>query len=516
MTGLAVLPNYNVVCVSTLAGELRFYNALADGMRLCLTVERVPSTTTCLAYDVSNTAETSSGARSKIAVGNVAGGVVVFEFSSADNKDNPFWSVDDTHSPSYVLDDIIEATAAETAGGVKQYRSPFNAFRFAGLHSDPVNQVEFYDAGKWFVSVSGDSHRSMAYCRVWIESGSSPVCRYASVADGFWCVCAIDNERVATGGMDSSVRLWDAVLTAMDGRQSKTSIRCADELAGHEKAVQHVFYNRANGHLYSVSADRAIKVWDVRGIGACLYTFGDAAAATDAFDYRRRVPALFNRRESMIAMAVGDAFVSVKCGKDTDGGSRRVTDGSHDTPVTKTMYNRLFRVLISVSGEDSVIAVWNLSTGDLITKRAMAHTRELFGQTLPVEITAANFDASGGLLVTGAVNGTVHLWDPNNGTCLNRLQIPSKCRISEVIWLANKVLLKSNAKAPLLVRATIRSKKIFLTEYSNQVAKYSTRYRMWERVNLFIFFFTRFYFLTPIPVRDEFSATLHTPLKTIQ
>lgn len=422
-----------------MSGELRFYNATADEFRLCMTVQRIPSTVTCLAYHAYGPNDQSK-APPKIAMGNLAGDVIVFEFLSAEVKENPFraWSIEDARPRLYSFDELVasvtHAARNHTTDNGHQMvppppPPPFRAHQLAGLHSGPVNQVEFCDSGLSFVSVSGDSSKSMACCRV--DSGWPT--RYVAVADGFWSATTVGDTRVATGGMDGSVRLWDVFW---DKTTAAVAIQCT-ELDGHDIAVEHVFHNRTNGYLYSVSADREIKVWDVQA-ETWLYTFGDAAQATSAFDYRQWFPAMFNQADQLLAMAIGGSIVLVKCGRDATG-ARRTTDESHDAAVTKTMYSRLYRVLISVSGADSVIVVWNVTTGQPIIKRTMAHTRQLYGQALPVEITAANFDSSGGLLVTGAANGTVHLWDPNNGACLNRLQIPSKCRISDIVWLPDKV-----------------------------------------------------------------------------
>lgn len=143
---------------------------------------------------------------------------------------------------------------------------------------------------------------------------------------------------------------------------------------------------------------------------------------------------------------MGPRFVTVKCGKNAAAGGLHAEghayygdDDSHESACVRTLYNDLYGWLISVSAEDSVIAVWDPHKGELVSKRNMAHTEVVFCETLPVEITAANFDPSGGLLVTVAANGSVCMWDPNTLNCLNKLQTPSRGRIVEVIWLPNKV-----------------------------------------------------------------------------
>lgn len=188
------------------------------------------------------------------------------------------------------------------------------------------------------------------------------------------------------------------------------------------------------------------KVWDVR-YEVCLITYDGALCPVD----RRRFGATvghFNQPDQVFTMVTDDGhtFRSVKCGKSAGSGGLHAEgrahfgdDDTHDSECVRTLYNDLYGYLVSVSATDSAIAVWNPRDGELVAKRTMAHTEMIFCETLPVEITAAGFDPSGGLLVTAAANGSVHMWDPNTAACLNKLQTPSRGRITEVIWLPNKV-----------------------------------------------------------------------------
>lgn len=421
------MPDFDVVCVSTLDYELQFYNASPNDFKLCMTITDTPNTTTCLAYSF----DENNRIYSKLAIGDLMGGVFVLEVLSS-KKMNPFRGrPDETRPPSYRFDEIVKGPPVPNSKGggaaaaqKKKYPSPFHAYRFPGIHVASVNHIEFCDSGKSFVSLSVSdtkAHKSMAYCC--LKSGTV---RYVPSTDGL-CVCAVDTVHLATGGMDKSVRLWDVCGDPM---------RCT-EIGSHDKEVRYVFVNQSNGHLYTVSTDHVIKLWDLSK-AACLLTFEGAVPPTAADDHRRWYTAHFNQLDQVFVMVVGDVFMLVRCG-DTAKHVHAICNDSHDAAVVKTLYNSLFRLLISVSGADSVISVWNLYTGELITRRTLAHSMNMYCKTLPVEITAATFDPSGGLLATGAINGTIHMWNPNNGTCLNRLQIPSKSRISEIIWLPNKV-----------------------------------------------------------------------------
>lgn len=59
------------------------------------------------------------------------------------------------------------------------------------------------------------------------------------------------------------------------------------------------------------------------------------------------------------------------------------------------------------------MCVWSLETGEKIIQFSNAHDG--------AEITAMAFDPSKRRLVTGARNGTVKIWNFNNGCCLREL-----------------------------------------------------------------------------------------------
>ena len=91
---------------------------------------------------------------------------------------------------------------------------------------------------------------------------------------------------------------------------------------------------------------------------------------------------------------------------------------SHLHPLTQLLYNPLFDVVIS-SDEGSTIHVWNIKTGEKIMHILNAHMTESNEHT--VEITAMCFDQARRRLITGAHDGSLALWNFNNGHNLYRV-----------------------------------------------------------------------------------------------
>ena len=74
-------------------------------------------------------------------------------------------------------------------------------------------------------------------------------------------------------------------------------------------------------------------------------------------------------------------------------------------------------------GLDSHIIVWDPWKGRRLLLVKHAHTRLEYGETKSVEITAATFDPGYQLLLTGARDGTINMWNFNTGTCIRHMEI---------------------------------------------------------------------------------------------
>ncbi|XP_026819273.1 WD repeat-containing protein on Y chromosome [Rhopalosiphum maidis] len=439
--GLVAMPEFSVICLSLMGGELMFYDMSSGQFKLCFEVNLGYCVlSTCLIHVYAFNIRQKTGS-SKIAIGDEDGTVFVLEFLSSDEW-NPFkdksGKANET-KPMYI-ESLVKQTSAEPPTTKPSAKCPplIRAYLYEQLHNAPVEQIAFYNAGSSFASVSQSHRQSMAQYHFQPKRNEGPV--YTANVEGFTCLCAVHDTHLAAGSLDRSIRVWDIKADRASGPVDCTT------LTGHDWGVMRVSYNPANGYLYSVSTECIVKVWDLRR-ATCLLTFDGltVAAAPERKQFWPFVVMHFNWRNQAIVCVANDykSFMVVECTKPTVADrelSGLQDDKSHATPVVKTLYNALFRVLISTSAEDSSISVWNMRTGDVIIKWSMAHTEEVYCEILPVEITAANFDPSGGLLVTAAVNGSVHMWDPNTGVCLNRLRIPSGGRISEVFWLPNKIL----------------------------------------------------------------------------
>ena len=87
--GLVAIPEFSVICVSLMSGELMFYDMSSGRFKLCLEVNLGDCMlSTCLVHVYAFNKRQKTGS-SKIAIGDKDGSVVVLEFLSSDEW-NPF------------------------------------------------------------------------------------------------------------------------------------------------------------------------------------------------------------------------------------------------------------------------------------------------------------------------------------------------------------------------------------------------------------------------------------------
>ena len=94
---------------------------------------------------------------------------------------------------------------------------------------------------------------------------------------------------------------------------------------------------------------------------------------------------------------------------------------SHRYPITQVLYNPLFDIVIS-SDEGSTINIWNIVTGEKIMHILNAHVTQFDEYNEhAIEITAMTLDEMKRRLITGAHDGSLALWNFNNGHNLYRV-----------------------------------------------------------------------------------------------
>jgi hypothetical protein len=202
-------------------------------------------------------------------------------------------------------------------------------------------------------------------------------------AHRLWCVAfGADGKRLAAGGDDPAVRVWDDPLTVGQPRL----------LAGHADSVHALAFSPNGALLATASGDRTVKVWDAA-----------AGPVTPVPVSRASTVGLVGSPLGQGPLLAASALII-----------RR-------TPVLHTLAGHRRRVLavafspdgqlLASAGDDEVIKLWDPADGSML--------QELRGHTDSVYALAFGAD---GRLASAGHDGTVFLWDVKSGQVLHKLQ----------------------------------------------------------------------------------------------
>ncbi|XP_011689538.1 PREDICTED: pleiotropic regulator 1-like [Wasmannia auropunctata] len=244
--------------------------------------------------------------------------------------------------------------------------------------------------------------------------------------------CAVEpgNEWFATGSADRVIKIWDLATGKL-----KVS------LTGHVSSVRGLAFSQRQPYLFSCSEDQQVKCWDL--------------------EYNRVIRSYYGHLSAVYSMTVHPTIdMLVTAGRDTTG---RIWDiRTKDHVHTLVGHTNTVAGVISQSAEpqiitgshDSTVRLWDLAAGKsraTLTNhkksvRALTFHPSLYmfasaspdnikqwkcpegkfiqnlsGHNAIVNCLAVNAD---GVLVSGADNGTMHLWDWRTGYNFQRLHAP--------------------------------------------------------------------------------------------
>ncbi|GIL56855.1 hypothetical protein Vafri_12156, partial [Volvox africanus] len=211
---------------------------------------------------------------------------------------------------------------------------------------------------------------------------------HSKAVHGFvWCRAY---SMFASCGQERDVILWQG-----------NTMRKVGDLTGHTASVSHIALDERLNHVFTLSVDKVIKVWDLRN-HKCLQTLTED-------DWRRTEESKPNclmydavHRRCVTAVSKPYVWVHKMVAQDRTG---------HMDPIRAGLFNSIFGVIVTVD-EGGTVCVWDLMTGT----REGRFTRSQ-GDS---RITTACFDRNQRRLLTAANDGTVSMWNFNNGSLLRQ------------------------------------------------------------------------------------------------
>ncbi|EGF77863.1 hypothetical protein BATDEDRAFT_27169 [Batrachochytrium dendrobatidis JAM81] len=273
-------------------------------------------------------------------------------------------------------------------------------------HGDWAVKVKYIHDLHAIISCSPDPKESlvvaiMDYNRKW-KVHVSPV--HKGVNAFAYCRTPV---ALITGGTDRQLRLWNP-------HRLNHPIAA---MKGHNSPIIDITVNELNGQVISLSVDTNIKIWDIRK-QQCLQTISDSSFQKDDL-----VPAImFNpHAKSIIAGIFHPIAYHLK-----EQTAVTETPKSHDFPIRSVMYNPAFKQVVS-GCDGGVVNVWDALSGQKTFRFSEVHGKS--------EITAMSFDASGRRLATGGRDGTIKIWNFNNGQLLQELVKKDKTEVTGLAFI---------------------------------------------------------------------------------
>ncbi|XP_043502264.1 WD repeat-containing protein on Y chromosome [Polistes fuscatus] len=402
ITDMILMPDVQIVCVSSTERDLRFYDVVAKKFELRVMISSLDHVVVCMSYYFSSRVNEDS----YIILGDKSGSIIIMTFSSIEK--GPF-----KQQPEY--NTLFIRYEAITRGELPDLK----VIEIKHVHNNWVNQVAYYGSLRAFMSSSRCSECSLLFSdptRIRIQYKFS-------LERGISCFnfCE-ENQMLVTGGHDCIIRIWNPFVPK----------KASNTFQGHKATICAIIIQNVSQRIYSLSQDRCIKVWHVP-TQTCIQTYN---GLQNELSENIKVSVIYN--DLTHKMIIGGMVIAIVVCEQVI--NQETSDGiTHTKPVSSVLYNHLYKVIVS-TGLDSCIIVWDPWRGRRLYLVTHAHSILLYGQYVNIEITAATFDDSEHLLITGARNGSLKIWNFNTGTCLRNMAIEDQCEITSLSWVENRVL----------------------------------------------------------------------------
>jgi len=321
-----------------------------------------------------------------------------------------------THIPQCLNIDSMNNTdylfVGDTVGNISTYNAfTKNHISTVNIHGTESVRRTALVPGLGLISGGLDSRIAIT------DISKGEVVRYLSGHErGVYALAYSSSYRcLLSAGFEPNVYVWDPYYQKPIGH-----------LHAQHNNIVDVLVNEPKNQIITVSADKKIKVFDIRTF-KCIQSSVDSthhspsdvlSAAVFDSDKQRVVVAGSKMRTWPVQIAPGN--------KSIRGGT------AHLNLVVKVCYSPVFKQLISI-GVDETVRMWDIATGKC------AFT---FNTTHYSPISAACIDHRAKRFISAASDGTVKMWNFNNGAVMheyediNQADIRQK-EITQLVYLPN-------------------------------------------------------------------------------
>ena len=402
-TDMVGMYNVSMLAVSSTDRDMAIFDLAAKKFSTRYYITGFESCITAMDYWVNPTDLN----RALLLFGDMSGSIFVFKFDNS-LRGGPFGAVTGKRNACKRVS--FPEVMKGFVHGVK-------CLRFPNVHEDWVGKVQYLPDIDFFLS-SCNAPNTALFFGDFAGKRSSV---YFKVNKG---VLSFDYSYtlniIVTGGMDYMLRVWNPYVNN----------KAITLLKGHTKPVNHVIINGAKNQVISIDKGRNLRVYDLRDQN-CLQQISGRMIKFDPFPISA---VLYNPKMKTMLLAAYQIIMLEKREED----ERHSDILSHHKPIVGALYSKVFGSCVTAC-QDSVVSVWDTNTGDKVMQFVNAHYRVERGVQVPVEITALCFDHNGRRLVTGARNGSVHVWNYNNGLCMQRFQLPDCSDVTSLVCTKRRI-----------------------------------------------------------------------------
>ena len=194
-----------------------------------------------------------------------------------------------------------------------------------------------------------------------------------------------DGKKIASGGCDRTVRVWDVATGALE-----------QSIENHADWVLGIAFAPDGKHLLTCSRDKTAKVWDLAAKESVL-TFPE---------HQNSVFGIGISADGKAGFSVG-SDKQVRMWNATGEGKQIKVLGGHGDDILKLVQHAKEPIMVTTSA-DKTVKVWNPVTG--------ANTKTLTGLSDHVFAAAISPDAT--LVAAGSYDGEVRVWKVADGAIL--------------------------------------------------------------------------------------------------
>ncbi|XP_022089085.1 LOW QUALITY PROTEIN: WD repeat-containing protein 64-like [Acanthaster planci] len=294
------------------------------------------------------------------------------------------------------------------------------------LHDDWVLKVKYLADLRCFASCSPSSTTSFVLESVDRLTDTIP-CKSLSIPKGVNCFAFCSHANViATGGNDKIIRIWHPHIFS----------RPTGKMIGHLFTIIDIAVNEKDQHVISLSTARVFRVWDIHTLTS-LQVFTD----NEERPGEKRIHCMVydERHERLITgSSVLDLWPLTRTVQDT-----MQVPHTHDRPVAQVLFNQELNQVVTVCTE-SIIKVWELESG-----KQVYHVTNSHGPN--VEVTAIAVDRTGYRLASGALDGSLKVWDFGSGQEIRSWTPSQESEKDEDVGVTSVLYIEVNEKRYIVV-----------------------------------------------------------------